>query len=564
MLRTSLWSLVAAMLVTVVPVPSLGQSDDVPGTPIDETADALALAALREHQKLEELEMAGAVVGSITIQNGSIFNLADPDEDKFLYRFANKAHMTTRPRVIEQQLLFASGDLLSAQQLEESERILRSNSYIHAAKITAIPQDSGVVDIEVATSDTWTLLPKLSFSHAGGVTKSRVGLKEANLLGRGIALEAVYESDVDRDTKVLKFVDTHIGDSWYGIKAIYENSSDGLTRDFSVGKPFYSLNTTRANDVSFYDNDRVDSIYVRGKIASQYRQESQTHELLFGWSQGLKDGWAKRFTAGIGYDEHRFSTAPDGQYPATVMPADRKLAYPFFGMEFVEDKFETVKNYDHIGRVEDRFAGTAFSFKVGLARASLGSDRDALLFSAGARTSFASDNGGSLVLLSELSGRQESSGLKNAALGFGARYYKRQSQKFMLFAQLSGTLGYELDLDRVPYLGGDNGLRGYPLRYQTGETHALFTLEQRYFTDWYPFHLFPVATAVFFDAGQVWGKSPLGVENDGLLRDVGVGLRFGNTRSGHGGVVHVDVAYPLDGDSSIKEVQFIVELKDRF
>lgn len=564
MLRASLWTWVGAVLGATLLGPCITMADEELAKPTDETADALVFKELKEHEELEVLESAGAVIGPITIRNGSIFDLENPDEDNVLYRFANRAHITTRPHVIEQQLLFASGDLLSAQQLEESERILRSNRYIQDAQITAIPQDDGVIGIEVATTDTWTLMPKLSFSHAGGVTKSRVGLKEANLLGTGVALEVLFESDVDRDTKVLEVEDTHIGDSWYGVKVIYESSSDGFTRNFSVGKPFYSLDTTRANDLSFYDNDRVDSIYVRGKIASQYRQESQTHELLFGWSEGLKNGWAKRFTAGLGYDEHQFSIAPDGLYPATVMPTDRKLAYPFFGMEFVEDKFETVKNHDQIGRVEDRFTGTAFSFKLGLARASLGSDRDALLFSAGARTSFDSDNGSSLVLQSEFSGRHESTGLKNATLGFGARYYKRQSEKFMLFAELSGTLGYELDLDQVPYLGGDNGLRGYPLRYQTGEKLALFTLEQRYFTDWYPFHLFPVAAAVFFDVGQVWGENPLGVENDGLLRDVGVGLRFGNTRSGHGGVVHVDMAYPLDGDSSIKDVQFVVELKDRF
>jgi hypothetical protein len=514
--------------------------------------------------KLDELEAAGAVIGSIAINNGSIFDLENPEEDNFLYRFANKTHITTRPQVIEQQLLFEPGDEFSVQRLQESERILRDSRYIQAARLTAIPQDGGAVEIEVATKDTWTLLPKFSFSHSGGESKSRVGLKEGNLFGSGISLEALFESDVDRDTTMLRVIDEHIGDSWYGVKAIYENSSDGYTHDFSVGKPFYSLDSTRANGIEYYDNDRVESLYDHGEIAAQYRQQSNVQEILYGWSNGLEDGWAKRFTAGFALDESRYSAVPGGIYPTTVLPEDRKLAYPFFAIELVQDKFEKVRNQDQIARVEDRFTGTAFNFRIGLASSGLGSDRDALLINASARTSFFRSRSSSLMFETQFAGRQEATGLKNASLDLDLKYYKRHSEKRLFYAALSGTLGHELDMDRVPYLGGDNGLRGYPLRYQTGEKMALLTLEQRFFTDWYPFRLFPVGAAIFFDAGKVWGENPLGVANDGVLRDVGVGLRLGNPRSGHGNVVHIDVAYPLDGPRDLSNVQFIVEAKQSF
>ena len=44
----------------------------------------------------------------------------------------------------------------------------------------------------------------------------------------------------------------------------------------------------------------------------------------------------------------------------------------------------------------------------------------------------------------------------------------------------------------------------------------------------------------------------------------GVGLRLGNSRSALGNVVHVDLAVPLDGDASIKNVQFVIETKRSF
>jgi hypothetical protein len=49
-----------------------------------------------------------------------------------------------------------------------------------------------------------------------------------------------------------------------------------------------------------------------------------------------------------------------------------------------------------------------------------------------------------------------------------------------------------------------------------------------------------------------------------LLRDLGVGLRLGNSRSALGNVLHIDLAFPLDGDPSIKSVQLLVETKEKF
>ncbi len=145
-----------------------------------------------------------------------------------------------------------------------------------------------------------------------------------------------------------------------------------------------------------------------------------------------------------------------------------------------------------------------------------------------------------------------------------ARYYFRQSPRRLLFLNLSATAGSNLDADQQILLGGDNGLRGYPLRYQSGEGRWLFTAEQRLFSNWYPFQLFNVGGAVFYDMGATWGRDPLGTPSQGVLRDVGFGLRFGSSRSALGNVLHIDVAYPLDGDASARHVQFLIETKKSF
>jgi hemolysin activation/secretion protein len=149
-------------------------------------------------------------------------------------------------------------------------------------------------------------------------------------------------------------------------------------------------------------------------------------------------------------------------------------------------------------------------------------------------------------------------------LDAGARYYFRQTRRRLFFMSLTATAGSNLDLDQQILLGGDSGLRGYPLRYQTGEGRWLFTAEQRFFSNWFPFQLFNVGGAVFYDMGATWGHDALGTPSQGLLRDVGFGLRFGANRSALGNVLHIDIAFPLDGDPSISNVQLLVGTKKQF
>ena len=130
---------------------------------------------------------------------------------------------------------------------------------------------------------------------------------------------------------------------------------------------------------------------------------------------------------------------------------------------------------------------------------------------------------------------------------------------------LSGTVTNALDPDMQLLLGGDNGLRGYPhCDTNRARRAALFTLEQRVFTDWYPFRLVRVGAAVFGDVGRTWGSGVVGNSDPGLLKDVGFGLRLGNTRSGLGNVLHVDLAFPLNNIAGLQNFQFLVQTFQSF
>ena len=512
----------------------------------------------------EVLEASGAVIGKVTIVNRNIFDLDNPLEDKWLYRSANRLHIITKPHVIESQLLFGEGDPYSLRLGDESERILRQNAYLSEATIKPVHVEDGVVDVEVETIDVWTLTPDVSLGRSGGENRFGIGIEEQNLLGRGIKLGAKYRSNVDRDTLSLTYLDRNFLLDRYVLGANIADSSDGFYQQIRFGKPFYALDRQRAGGFFFSRGERIDQLYDRGTVVAEYENTFDYHEASYGISRGLQNGWVRRYTFGLAYEYNAFDESPDALLPITIIPDDREYLYPFVNFQIIEDKFETTANFDQIHRTEDRYVGRSLNLRIGYSNNSAGSTENAWHYRAGFSNSLVATSLTSLTIRAGLSGRWENGNAQNALLSAGLRFHRRLSKRQLFYASLSGSASENLDIDNPLYLGGETGLRGYPLRYQNGERKALLTLEQRFFSDWYPFRLVHVGAAIFFDAGQVWGDSPVGATNLGLLKDVGFGLRLGNTRSGNGRVVHIDIAFPLDGEDDIDKVQILIEAKGSF
>jgi hypothetical protein len=360
----------------------------------------------------------------------------------------------------------------------------------------------------------------------------------------------------------LTVVDQHAFGTWTSVAANYAALSDGHQRELTVQKPFYSFDTRWAAGVYGLNDLQTDSLWDRGQIIDQFKDLHQGAQIYGGWSDGLRNGWVRRWSTGFTYDEHLFAPV-DTWTGLTVLPSDRRFLYPWVQFDLIQDDYLRLWNHDQIGRTEDFYVGTAASVRAGVSGSSCGSTSSALILQSSATRGFRA-GGSTLLLYGDFSGRVNGGDLENGIMDASVHYYVEQSKNWLFYATFLGTKGWRLDLDNQILLGGDNGLRGYPLRYQDGTERAQATVEQRYFTDWYPFRLVRVGGAVFFDAGRVWGNAPLAAPNLGLLKDAGFGLRFGNTRSGLGNVVHVDLAFPLEAASDISKVQFLVQTEQRF
>jgi hypothetical protein len=511
-----------------------------------------------------ELEAAKAVIGKIIINNENIFDLDNPRDNTWLFRLADRLHKRTRPEIIHNQLLFKSGQRYDRRLLDESERILRADGYFYDAWIRAVAYHDNKVDLQVTTKDVWTLNPGFNFGRSGGTNSTGVELEELNFLGTGVEVSVEHSSNIDRTSNELQVIDPHTLGTFISVIGTYAELSDGYLRELSVQEPFYALDARWAAGVYTINDLQTDSLWTQGRIIDEFKDQHEGAQVYAGLSSGLQNGWVRRWSAGVAYDEHDFS--PTSEWTGiTQVPQDRRFAYPWIQFDLVQDDFKRLVNHDQIARTEDFYLGTAFSSRIGWAASGMGSSQTDVLFWNNASTGFQSPDGThTLLLFWDFNGRLHDGRVENGVMDAAIRYYVEQSKNWLFFTTLYATKGWRLDLDDQILLGGDSGLRGYPLRYQDGTGRALWTVEQRYFTDWYPFRLFRVGAAVFADVGRMWGEAPLAPPNYGTLKDVGFGGRFGNARTGFGNVVHADIAFPVGAPAGIQKVQFLITTQSRF
>ena len=512
---------------------------------------------------LAELEAAGATFGNIRIVNREIFDATDPREDYRLFRWANALHIRTRPEAIKRTLLFKSGERVSTRLIEETERLLLSNRYLYDVDFKPTAYRDGVVDLDVVTRDTWSLDLGIKASRSGGENSSGLQIREYNLLGTGMSMSVGRSNGVDRSSNEFQFANERMFGSLVSISYSHSTNSDGRSDAASIVRPFYALDARWAAGVSVAQYDRIDALYNAGEVVSQYRHRQDLAEVFGGWSPGRIGGWVHRYSLGLRSEDDGYTPEPGLVAPARL-PTNEQRVGPFVRYELIEDHFQKEVNRNLIGRPEFFALGLTSTVQLGLASTALGSSLNALLYSASISRGFVPADGQTLITSGRLAGQIANGQVRRQQLGGQAHYYRPQSPRWLLYAAASADVLTHPDINHDLLLGGDNGLRGYPLRYQSGTRRALFTVEERYYTDWYLWRLFRFGGAAFADLGRAWGGDNVNKAQPGWLADVGFGLRIISSRSAFGSVLHLDLAFPLNSTPDIQRVQFLVSSKTSF
>ncbi len=497
-----------------------------------------------------------ARVNSISVNPLPIFDEENPKENNALYRWANRIHINTKPYVIKDQLLFDQGDVVDADVISESERVLREKKYVSDATIRVTRRCDEAVDLEIVTREVWTLTPEISLKNTGGNFQSKFAISDSNILGSGQALQVGFKNDVERNSYDIHYRNPAVARTRYTIRTHAVSSSDGHDYVFGFGLPFYALDTERSWGGSVQQLEEVLSQYQDGHTITDVRHDRSFAEGYWGWSNGLVHDFTQRFTLGLRYDRNEYSPTTEHSPPA-AFPADEDYTYPFFRYELMENDYATAYNINQIYRTEDLHVGKHLEMEVGYAPGA-----DSRLFFEGSYSDALIHE--SKMLLQLHSGwkgqwNPDTSDFYDTVMDVGLDYHRGQTDSRSLFIGLSGVYSRNLNPARQVILGGDNGLRGYDSFFQAGERSVSINIEQRLFTQYHLFQLARVGFAGFIDAGKVFNSNS--IDGDGFHSAVGVGLRLAPSKSESAGIIHMDLAWPINSNDSM---QFIVELRETF
>lgn len=526
-------------------------------------ADAATVRISSQVPSDEVLVANGATVGDIIYHVGDVFDLSNPKENKYFFRLANRLHINTKQFVIRDSLLFNTGDPYKPDLIKESERILRSYKYLYGAEIKPVRYHDNKVDIEVTTRDVWTLTGGVNYSRKGGENNYGYEIQEGNFLGFGKEVGIKRNANEFRTENEFSYYDPHIGSQRYKLTLNYKYNSDGRAKLFILERPFYSLETNWAMGIIARNNKRSEVNYSSGSVLEHYYQDDEHYEINAGYSRGKIDHHTSRWNFGYTSDKNMFSPTNETKN-LLLIPADRNLSYPWIDYDSQDSRFIKTSRIDLIGRVEDINLGDSYRIKLGWLNTGLGADRNGVIYDMGysnANQTFADHL---LILGANSSGRVHDGFTQNLMLSGQARYFYPLFEHQVFYSEFSFAAGHHLDADNQILLGGQSGLRGYPARIQNGNRRMLFRMEQRYYTNLNVLQLVYVAGAAFFDIGRAWTPGDKADKYAGFLKDIGVGLRFSPSRTSRGSIIHLDLAFPLDSEEDVSNVQVVVATESRF
>jgi hypothetical protein len=491
------------------------------------------------------------VVRDIYVESKNVFDPNVPGEDIWLFRLANRLHIQTKASVIRQELLMRPGDMTDAVRIDESERNLRALPFIKDADIVQKPTADGSVDLFVRTQDSWTTQPQVNVASEGGETTYSAGFQEINLLGYGKDLSYFFKKDEDGPSHQVGYQDPQFFNSRFRLTSSFEDVPTGNIQSVRLERPFYSLTTHAAGGISGDHYEAREEVFEAG-------QEISRHDRSHFGARPYAGFWLNRdpLNALRGIFEYRYTediyTAEANTLP-TSLPRNQTLSGPIVGLSFLQSDFIKETFADRAGRVEDINLGHHAGLGVGYVAKKLGSTENSIPFSANHSFGFGGDDKwfglaayGTSSRYALYSEGQNGGTLFNTLYFVNLNLYRRLMKDFPMTGVFHAESAYMQngDADNVLSIGGDAGLRGFKNDLQTGNKSWLVNLENRFFFPKELFHLVYLGGAAFVDAGQVQPEG-FGFRTQDIKANVGVGMRFGLSRSSAGTVFRVDLAYAM-------------------
>jgi len=503
----------------------------------------------------------------ITFNPQTIF---DENEEGFffIHRWANAIHITTKQRTLENEAAFFINKCSKTMaDMAELERHLRSRKYLRAAQVSS---DIARENITITTWDNWSLMPTVSFGRQGGESTYSFGIKERNLAGLGVDAEIETYRNSQRKGYKLRTIIPLFSQKNIDLKLHFADNDDGTQQAIFLQKHFASFYTDNAYMIGFDEESRNDTIYQNNNKLAIFSHDLNYKNAEYSWLGFNHKNALARYHVGFTHEQHKFYYAENANDNpnSLLLPQDRDFIYPWIAFDYIEKDFKKLTNIHLISQIEDFNYGWQFSSRIGLSDGKKENNAWAL-FQAKIHKGFELHDNALVLLNIELSGDIYHQREDRLLLNIDTEYFYNFNDNWGYYFNNTNIISNNQYLDQLVSVGGDSGLRGFPLEYQHGEHSVKFTNEIRYYPKINLLKLFDLAGAAFLDTARTFGQIEVqGVENnteDGWLYSVGMGARFYSPHSaGNQQVIHVDFAFPQSNNPNIDTFEIRIEAKQSF
>lgn len=525
----------------------------------------MPLQAARPAKPWNVLEARKASIGKIEVVIGDVFDLSKPDEDIWIGRMANHLHATTREAVIRRVLLFAEGERVRGRRIYETERLLRALPFVKDARIDPVVQPDGTVVARVRVRDAWTTQVNVGYSQVGGQTSMNLGIDEKNFLGTGKSVAYDLSKDHERTTWGLAYGDPQLFGSRWTLAAHTQYLSDGFTRSIQLERPFFALDTPWSTGVALSQNRSNLSLYDGG--VQVFQAPFIQNEVRLSGAVALHESGDRVWRGGLllKRQDTSYGLITETSPPGFLLPPpllDRRLRGPALTLSIQEDAFDSFEDLQGMDTPEDYNLAWNGDLELGTYSRSWGSFMTAPFFRIQVTKGWSQDSEDLTLFTASWDGRKPATGLEDSHLALSLVHYQKLTANQILAGMVAVDQARRPDPERWYYLGGDEGMRGFPNQLHPGDARWTASFDYRLLTEQRYWGLVRLGYSAFMDLGSIRRMDGMGWSR--IYSDVGVGLRLGNLKSSVGRVILLSVAVPLNREPYQSRWQFTVGNAMRF
>lgn len=526
---------------------------------------AAPLLAARSVRPWNALEARQASIGRIDVEIADVFDLSRPDENIWIGRTANHLHALTREGVIRRVLLFAEGDRVRERRIYETERLLRALPFVKDAHIDPVVQPDGTVVARIRVRDAWTTQLSANYSQVGGQRTTSFGVDEKNFMGLGKGVAFDLSKDHERSTWGLAYTDPQLFGSRWTLATHLQYLTDGFTRSLQLERPFFALDTPWSTGVALSQSHA--SLYLYDQGAEVFQAPFIQNEVRLSGAVALHASGNRVWRGGLllkRQDTSYGAITQTGPLGTLTPPSltDRRLRGPALTLSTQEDAFESFQDLLGMDTPEDYNLAWTGSVELGTYSRSVGSTMTAPFFRIRVDRGWSSSSENLTLLTASWEGRKPATGLENTHLAVSLVQYRKLTSNQILAGMVTVDQARRPDPETWYYLGGDQGMRGFPNQLHPGDARWTASFDYRLLTEQRWWGLVRLGYTAFLDVGSVRRMDGQGWSR--AYSDVGVGLRLGNLKSSAGRVILLSVAMPLNREPYQARWQFTAGNAMRF